>query len=160
MILQSTVPAFIVWSDGKLVWHCSVPESPHFAEVNKKLISYLGQYECDITYVSSGIGTNKEVFCYCSFAFVDLAHRIKALLLHIITKISITDKPARRAASRWTCCKQVRWTLSVINLRPSSVDNASRWKLPICSYRNCIWPTPPAFGTSIGRDPIWILPRF
>ena len=32
---------------------------------------------------------------------------------------AVVDKPARRAASRRTCCKQVRWTLSVINLRPS-----------------------------------------
>jgi len=29
------------------------------------------------------------------------------------------DKPARRATSRRTCCKQVRWTLNLINLRPS-----------------------------------------
>jgi len=39
------------------------------------------------------------------------------------------DKPARRAASRRTCCKQITWTLSVINLRPSYVDNASRSKV-------------------------------
>jgi len=32
---------------------------------------------------------------------------------------AVADKPARRAASRRTCCKQIRWTLSVINLRPS-----------------------------------------
>jgi len=30
---------------------------------------------------------------------------------------AVADKPARRDASRRTCCKQ-RWTLSVINLRP------------------------------------------
>ena len=35
---------------------------------------------------------------------------------------SVADEPARRAASRQTCCKQ-RWTLSVINLRPNQVDN-------------------------------------
>jgi len=28
------------------------------------------------------------------------------------------DEPARRAASRHTCCKQ-KWTLIVINLRPN-----------------------------------------
>ena len=32
---------------------------------------------------------------------------------------AIADKPARRAASRRTCYKQIRWTLSVINLRPN-----------------------------------------
>jgi len=26
---------------------------------------------------------------------------------------SVADKPARRAASRWTCCNHKRWTLSV-----------------------------------------------
>jgi len=30
-----------------------------------------------------------------------------------------SDKPARHAASRRTCCRQIRWTLSVINLRPN-----------------------------------------
>jgi len=32
---------------------------------------------------------------------------------------AVADEPARRAASRQTCCKQ-RWTFSVINLRPNS----------------------------------------
>jgi len=32
---------------------------------------------------------------------------------------AVADKPARRAASRRTGSKQIRWTLSVINLRPS-----------------------------------------
>jgi len=31
----------------------------------------------------------------------------------------VSDKPARRAASRRTCCKQITRTLSVINLRSS-----------------------------------------
>jgi len=31
---------------------------------------------------------------------------------------AFADEPARRPASRQTCCKQ-RWTLSVINLRPN-----------------------------------------
>ena len=30
---------------------------------------------------------------------------------------AVSEKPAPRAASRRTCCKQTRWTLSVINLR-------------------------------------------
>jgi len=32
---------------------------------------------------------------------------------------SVADKPAPCAAWRRTCCKQVRWTLSVINFPPS-----------------------------------------
>jgi len=32
---------------------------------------------------------------------------------------AVADRPARRAASRWTCCKQIRWTLSVTNFRPN-----------------------------------------
>jgi len=32
---------------------------------------------------------------------------------------AVIDKPARRAASRQTCCKQLRWMLSVINLQPN-----------------------------------------
>jgi len=36
-----------------------------------------------------------------------------------IITAAVADKPARRSASRWTCCKQIRWTLSVINLRPN-----------------------------------------
>ena len=36
---------------------------------------------------------------------------------------AVVDEPVRRAGSRQTCCKQ-RWTLSVIKLRPNSVDNA------------------------------------
>jgi len=50
-------------------------------------------------------------------------------------QVSVADEPARRAISRKTCCKQ-RWTLSVINLRPSEVDNACdgrRFRL-IASY--------------------------
>jgi len=35
---------------------------------------------------------------------------------------AVADEPTRRAVSRHTCCKQ-RWTLSVINLQPNSVDN-------------------------------------
>jgi len=31
---------------------------------------------------------------------------------------AVADEPARRAASRQTCCKQ-RWPISVINLRPN-----------------------------------------
>jgi len=42
------------------------------------------------------------------------------------------------AASRRTCNEQIRWTLSVINLRTSYVDNASRRKSPLYSYRTCI----------------------
>jgi len=43
--------------------------------------------------------------------------------------VAVADKPARRsAASRQTCYKQIRWALGVVNLRPSSVDNASRRK--------------------------------
>jgi len=34
-------------------------------------------------------------------------------------QLSVADKPAWRAASRQTCCKQVTWTFSVINSRPS-----------------------------------------
>jgi len=33
-------------------------------------------------------------------------------------QLSLT-KTARRVASRRTCCKQITWTLSVINLRPN-----------------------------------------
>jgi len=62
---------------------------------------------------------------------------------------AVADEHARRAASRQTCCKQ-RWTLSVINLRPNSVDNAyddRRFrvmrvicrKLPILTYPTCTW---------------------
>ena len=36
---------------------------------------------------------------------------------------TVADKPARRAASQQTRCKQ-RWTFSVINVRPNQVDNA------------------------------------
>jgi len=38
----------------------------------------------------------------------------------VLANINLRTKcePARRAASRQTCCKQ-RWTLSVINLRPN-----------------------------------------
>jgi len=37
----------------------------------------------------------------------------------MVVQISaVADEPARRAASRQTCCKQ-RWTLSMINLRPN-----------------------------------------
>ena len=50
----------------------------------------------------------------------------------------VADKPMRRAASRRTCWKQVIWTSSVINVRPSSADNASRRKSPIVSYCICI----------------------
>jgi len=32
---------------------------------------------------------------------------------------AVANKPARRAASRRTCCKKIRWTLSAINLRPN-----------------------------------------
>ena len=51
---------------------------------------------------------------------------------------AVADRPARCAASWRMCCKQIRWTLSVINLRSRYVDSTSRWKLPICSYRTCI----------------------
>jgi len=32
---------------------------------------------------------------------------------------AVADKSGRRAASRRTCCKQLMWTLCVINLRPN-----------------------------------------
>jgi len=32
---------------------------------------------------------------------------------------AVIDKPAQCAASRRTCCKQIRWTISVINLQPN-----------------------------------------
>jgi len=38
---------------------------------------------------------------------------------YCIQRSAVADKPARRAASRRTCCKQISWTLSVINLRPN-----------------------------------------
>jgi len=37
----------------------------------------------------------------------------------VIQGSAVTDKPARRAASRRTYCKQIRRTLSMINLRPN-----------------------------------------
>jgi len=43
---------------------------------------------------------------------------------------ALADKPARHAASPWTCCKQIRWTVTVINLSPNEADNVSRWKSP------------------------------
>ena len=60
---------------------------------------------------------------------------------------AVADKPARRAASRQTCCKE-RWTLGMINVRP--FDNACdgrrfrvtgviRRTSPILAYPTCIW---------------------
>jgi len=43
-------------------------------------------------------------------------------IVNIIISIqgsAIADKPAPRAASWRTCCKQIPWTLSVINMRPN-----------------------------------------
>jgi len=34
---------------------------------------------------------------------------------------AVADKPARCAASWWTCCKQIRWTLSMMDMRPNWV---------------------------------------
>jgi len=35
------------------------------------------------------------------------------------TRISCHWQSTWRAASRWTCCKQIRWMLTVTNLRPN-----------------------------------------
>jgi len=58
-----------------------------------------------------------------------LTRGIKAeKLYHIVNQMKIgsavADKHGRRAASRRTCYKQIRWTLSVINLRPNYI----RWQ--------------------------------
>jgi len=52
---------------------------------------------------------------------------------------AVADKPALHAASLRMCCKQIMWTLSVINLQLSQVDNALCRKLPFSA-------TVPAFN--------------
>ena len=50
------------------------------------------------------------------FASDSYLHSIKVEILYKVTQGSVVaDKLARRAASWWTCCKQIRWTLSVMN---------------------------------------------
>jgi len=83
-----------------------------------------------------------------SLFFADFNVR-KSGMMHVVTRHNrsmnfLTD--AWCTASRRTCCKQIRWTLSVINLRPNSVDNASRRKSPIfqlphlhLTYATYIW---------------------
>jgi len=63
------------------------------------------------------------------------------VLLYFLTRISC------RWQTRATRCimanvLQTKCTLSVIYLRPNLVDNASRRKSPIFSYRTCIQPIP------------------
>jgi len=61
----------------------------------------------------------------------------------------VADKPARRAASQRTCCKQIRWTLSLRNLRPSCQGFASKvanFQLPHLHLTH----TPLAIGDFIG----------
>jgi len=60
--------------------------------------------------------------------------RKTAVAVPVIQGSAVADKPARRAASWRTCCKQITWTLSVINLRPSEADSVSRRKSPIFHY--------------------------
>jgi len=38
---------------------------------------------------------------------------------YIILESAVADKPVQRIAAQRTCCKQIRWTLTVINLRPN-----------------------------------------
>jgi len=39
------------------------------------------------------------------------------IILHYYQGSAVANKPARHAASRRTCCKQVTWTLSVIKAK-------------------------------------------
>ena len=71
---------------------------------------------------------------------------------------AVADEPARRAASRQTCCKQ-KWTLTVINLRSTQVDNACdgrRFRViasDLSKVANCIW------RLRWGWPSVWVLPR-
>ena len=48
---------------------------------------------------------------------------VLVIITHTYNKIkqgsAVAHKPTQSAASRRTCCKQIRWMLSVINLRPN-----------------------------------------
>jgi len=59
--------------------------------------------------------------CLFFFHFVLNTFRqwMQISLCHFQQGTAIPDKPAQHAASWRTCCKQIRWTLSVINLWPS-----------------------------------------
>jgi len=60
---------------------------------------------------------------------------------------AVADKHGRRAASRRTCYKQIRWTLSVIILRPNYirwqrfVSKVAKLQIPhlYFTYPTCIW---------------------
>jgi len=67
---------------------------------------------------------------------------------------TLRDKPARRAASRRTCYKQIRWMPSAINFDGSkltAIRVESRQFLATAPAFNVR--TPPAFGASVGVTP-------
>jgi len=70
---------------------------------------------------------------------------------------AVADEPARRAASRQTCCKQ-KWTLTVINLGSTQVDNVCdgrRFRVIASDLSKVAnFNTPPAFGAPIEGDPV------
>jgi len=110
---------------------------------------------------STGVNWTAEFRLHCSHGIWNSllpVLRENSLSLNAFMQILTSDEPARRSASRHTCCKQ-SWTLSVINLRRPNCKLITLATVDVSSYselfvENCqLQPTPPAFGISFRVTP-------